>query len=431
MPTYIRDIIERQGQDVTLYLTLDVLRDQKHVQFLLAHDTSGQLQLVVDKHDCPAHTEIGGWLAGTTFRATGRLVAAPQSKTFGVELQVREVEAFSLAQAFPITPESSLDLRFAHRVVDLKAPKWQCMLRLRSAFEFACREFALQRGYTEIHTPKLMGNASESGAQVFRVAYFDRTAYLAQSPQFYKQMAIASGLAGVLEIGPVFRAEDSRSSRHLTEFTGLDIEFAWAFEVQDVMQLEAEMLQFAFARLAPFAAEVRTHFGVELPLAPSIAYLSLSEARTLLARHGLHLGPDDDLPDEGERLLYSVLQKDLIFVFDYPIAKRPFYHAYERGLGVEGRTAGDTTRSFDLIFKGVEITTGAIREHRYEVLCAQARDKGIELESIAHYLDNFRYGCPPHGGFGLGIERVIAKLLGLSNVKEAAFIARDPDRLVP
>ncbi|WP_323120137.1 aspartate--tRNA(Asn) ligase [Burkholderia alba] len=423
MRTLVEDAKRLIGEGVTLYLTLDVLRDQKHLQFLLAHDTSGSLQLVVDKSAVAGHARIGQLLGGSVFAATGVIVAAAQSKTSGVEMQVRSVDILSAAQPSPIAGTSSIDLRFNHRVVDLKAPRWQLMLRLRSAFEFACRAFALGRGLTELHTPKLMGSASEGGAQVFRVSHFGTQAYLAQSPQFYKQMGIASGLDGVFEIGPVFRAEESRSCRHLTEFTGLDVEFAWAFETEDVMDFEERMLRHAFGALAGFAGRVKALFGVDLPLEPSVRRLSLDKAKAILATQGLRLGPEQDLPDEGERLLYRALGCDLIFVSDYPIARRPFYHRRDRERGV--------TRSFDLIFRGIEITTGALREHRYEVLCEQAVEKGVELESITHYLDNFRYGCPPHGGFGMGVERVIARLLGLSSVKEAAFVPRDPDRLVP
>jgi aspartyl/asparaginyl-tRNA synthetase len=413
----------RVGQEVTLFLTLDVLRDQKHVQFLLAHDSSGQLQLVVSKASIASHEEISHLLAGSVFSVTGLIVEEKQSKTLGVEMQVTSLEILSQAQAFPITEESAVDLRFNYRVVDLKAKKWQLMLKLRSAFEFACREFALGLGFTELHTPKLMASPSESGSQVFQVKYFETYAYLAQSPQFYKQMGIASGLDGVFEIGPVFRAEDSRSSRHLTEFTGLDVEFAWVFDLSQVMDFEERMLKHAFAALSKFELEVKELFSVQLPLAPSVKYLSLREAKEMLALKGMKLTSAQDLPDEGERILHEILGADLIFVYDYPIEKRPFYHAWDRAQG--------TTKSFDLIFKGIEITTGAVREHRYETLCQQAQEKGIGLDSISHYLDSFRYGCPPHGGFGLGIERVIAKLLGLSSVKEAAFVPRDPDRLLP
>ena len=201
MRTLVEDLKHQVGEVVTLYLTLDVLRDQKNLQFLLAHDATGKIQLVVDKASVAEHSQVGQLLTGSTFAVTGVVVAAAQSKTYGVEVQVRSVEVFSKAQAYPITEASSVDLRFNYRVVDLKAPRWQLMLRLRSGFEFACREFALSRGFTELHTPKLMGNASESGAQVFRVGYFETQAFLAQSPQFYKQMGIASGLEGVFEIG--------------------------------------------------------------------------------------------------------------------------------------------------------------------------------------------------------------------------------------
>jgi aspartyl/asparaginyl-tRNA synthetase len=339
-------------------------------------------------------------------------------------MQVDSIEIFSKAMPRPITEDSGIEARFAHRVVDLKARKWQTMMKVRSAFEQACREYCLtQGGCTELHTPKLMGSASESGSQVFKVQYFDKFAYLAQSPQFYKQMGVASGLDGVFEIGPVFRAEESHSSRHMTEFTGLDVEFAWAFTTEDVMYFETRMLKYAFEKLSPYYTMVKQDFGVELPIYPEVRYITLDEAKAIVKTKGIHLPASTDLSDEAERVLYEALGVDLIFVSQYPISKRPFYHMWDKEKGI--------THSFDLIFKGIEITTGALREHRLDVLEAQAIEKGVELESITHYLDNFRYGCAPHGGFGLGIERVIAKLLGLSSVKEAAFVPRDPDRLVP
>lgn len=233
---------------------------------------------------------------------------------------------------------------------------------------------------------------------------------------------MASGLEAIFEIGPVFRAEYSHSSRHMTEFTGFDIEFAWCFETADVMKLEEEILTYAFSKLEPFKERVMELYGIELMTKPTIQYLTLAEAKAILADE-LKLSIGQDLPDEGERLLYEKLGKDLIFISDYPIGKRPFYHMWESEKG--------TTKSFDLIFKGIEITTGAIREHRIDILEQQALEKGIHPESIHHYLDNFRYGCPPHGGFGLGVERVIMKLLGLSSVKEVSFVPRDPDRLTP
>jgi aspartyl/asparaginyl-tRNA synthetase len=407
-----------------MYMILETLRDQKHMQFLIGRERTGLLQLVVLKSNVANHEDISQLQVGSTFAVTGKLVEAKQSKTQGIEMQVDSIEIFSKAMPRPITEDSGIEARFAHRVVDLKARKWQTMMKVRSAFEQACREYCLtQGGCTELHTPKLMGSASESGSQVFKVQYFDKFAYLAQSPQFYKQMGVASGLDGVFEIGPVFRAEESHSSRHMTEFTGLDVEFAWAFTTEDVMYFETRMLKYAFEKLSPYYTMVKQDFGVELPIYPEVRYITLDEAKAIVKTKGIHLPASTDLSDEAERVLYEALGVDLIFVSQYPISKRPFYHMWDKEKGI--------THSFDLIFKGIEITTGALREHRLDVLEAQAIEKGVELESITHYLDNFRYGCAPHGGFGLGIERVIAKLLGLSSVKEAAFVPRDPDRLVP
>lgn len=423
MKTMITEVRKHIGETITLHMTLDTLRDQKHLQFLIGSDSSGQLQLVVPKSKVECHPEISELLTGSTFSATGKIVEATQSKTFGLEMQVESIVIHSKALPMPITPESSIDLRFDYRVVDLKAPKQQLMLKVRSAFEQGCREFLSQLDFTEIHTPKLMGIASESGSQVFKVKYFDKTAYLAQSPQFYKQMAIASGAEKVFEIGPIFRAEESHSSRHLTEFTGLDVEFAWCFETKEVMELEEAMLKYAFSKLERFKEPVKAQYGIELTTEPTVQYMTLKEAKELLKQKGYELKEEQDLPDEGERALYEITGKDLIFVYDYPIAKRPFYHLWDKET--------KKTKSFDLIYKGIEITTGALREHRLDVLSEQATEKGVGLESIHHYLDSFRYGCAPHGGFGLGIERVITKLLGLSSVKEVSFVPRDPERLTP
>lgn len=424
MRTLVKELKEKIGKEVTLFLTLDVLRDQKHLQFILAHDKSGAIQLVVQKSKIQNHEDISQLLMGSTLIVSGVAVEAIQSKTFGIEIQVSDLKITSKAEAFPITEDSSLDLRFDYRAVDLKFPKQQLMLKLKSAFEQGCREYLLSKEFTEIHTAKLMSRASESGSQVFKVDYFDRKAYLSQSPQEGKELHVSTGLEGVFEIGSVFRAEDSRSSRHLTEFIGLDVEFAWCFEVDEVMKLEEEMLKYAFKKLSLFSDKVKELYGIDLLTEPTVKYMTLEEAKLILKeKAGMQLGKEQDLPDEGERLLYEILGTDMIFISEYPIAKRPFYHMWNE---IEG-----TTKSFDLIFKGIEITSGAIREHRYDIFKEQVIKKGVSLESVENYLKIFKYGCPPHGGFGIGVERVIAKLLELGNVKEASAMPRDPDRLTP
>lgn len=423
MRTLVSELKEKVEQKVTLYLTLDVLRDQKHLQFILGHDKSGSIQLVISKKTVENHEVIGQLLQGSTFIATGIVVETAQSKTSGLEIQVDAIEIMSKAEPFPITGESAIDLRFDHRSVDLKFPKQQLMLKLRSAFLKGCREYLDSKDFTEIHTSKLLSRASESGSEVFKVDYFGRDAFLAQSPQQGKQMLIGSGLESVYEIGSIFRAEASYSTRHLTEFTGIDIEFAWCFDVKEVMKLEEEMLSHAFGKLEPFKEEVQSLFGVELTTQPTVTYMTLDEAKAMLKeKAGISFSKDQDLSDEGERVLYEIVKKDFIFVSDYPIAKRPFYHMWEEEKG--------TTKSFDLIFKGIEITSGAVREHRYEKFKGQVLKKGVSLESVEGYAAIFKHGCTPHGGFGLGIERVIAKLLGCT-VKECSAMPRDPDRLTP
>lgn len=235
---------------------------------------------------------------------------------------------------------------------------------------------------------------------------------------------MCQSLDSVFEISNIFRAENSQSSRHLTEFVGIDVETCWIFETKEIMKIEEEMLCYAFERLEPFKKQVKEIFGVELMTKPTITYMTLDEAKSILKeKTGLSLTKDQDLPDEGERLLYEVLGVNLIFVSDYPIAKRPFYHMWEKEKG--------TTKSFDLIMNGIEITSGSIREHRLEVFREQVLAKGVSLESVEQYSKVFKWGAKNHGGFGLGVERVIAKLLGLSSVKEASAMPRDPDRLMP
>jgi aspartyl/asparaginyl-tRNA synthetase len=422
MRTLVSELKEKVGQEVTLYLTLDVLRDQKHLQFILAHDKSGSIQLVVSKKTVEKHEEIGQLLQGSTLIAKGLMVEAVQSKTQGVEMQVHSIEIMSKAQAWPITEESSIDLRFDYRVVDLKSKKNQLMLKLRSAFLQGCREYLLSKELCEVNTPKLMGTSSESGSATFKIDYYGKPAFLAQSSQFYKESLVAAGIDN-FEISSCYRAENSSSSRHLTEFTSLDVEYAWCFSVQELMKFEEELMIHALSKLEPFKEQVKELYGIELTTKPIVKYLTLDEAKFILKEHRvMNLGKEQDLPDEGERMLHQILGIDLIFVSDYPIAKRPFYHMWEREKG--------TTKSFDLIFKGIEITSGAIREHRYKEVCEQAIDKQLSLQPLKSFLDSHLYGQFPHGGFAVGIERVISRLLDIT-VKESTSFPKDPDRIIP
>ncbi len=294
------------------------------------------------------------------------------------------------------------------------------------------RDYWSKEGFIEIHTPKLMGSASESGAELFKVEYFERQAYLAQSPQFYKQMAMAAGFGKVFEIGPVFRANPSFTSRHDTEFTSVDVELAWIDSHEDVMRFEEGWLAHVLGVVKDvFGGGIEKTFDTEV-IVPALPFprVTLEQAKEMLreAGHESVPGPGHDLDPPSERALSALIKErdghEFAFVTDYPTTVRPFYH-------MRHPEDPSLTRSFDLLWRGIELTTGAQREHRYEQLLAQAADKGVEAGPIQYYLDFFRYGAPPHGGFGFGLTRLLMQLLNQENVREVTFLYRGPNRLEP
>jgi aspartyl-tRNA synthetase len=294
------------------------------------------------------------------------------------------------------------------------------------------REYWMKERFIEIHSPKLMGSPSESGAELFELPYFETKAYLAQSPQFYKQMAIASGFERVFEVGPAFRADPSFTARHMTEFTSVDMEIAWIDTHEDIMEFMEGWLNHVYTRVRDaHGQEIFARFGVEI-VPPTLPFprVSMHEAMEILKAASYQLPPErkGDIDPGGERILGQYVKgkynHDFFFLTDWPASVRPFYH-------MRHPDDPSLTRSFDLIIKGLEITTGAQREHRYETLKAQALEKGLGLGPLSFYLDFFRYGCPPHGGFGFGLARFLMVLLGIQNIRETVFLFRGPTRLTP
>jgi aspartyl-tRNA synthetase len=284
--------------------------------------------------------------------------------------------------------------------------------------------------YIEIHSPKLIGAPSESGAEVFEVKYFERKAYLAQSPQFYKQMAMAAGFEKVFEVGPVFRAEPSFTSRHATEFTGYDAEISYIQSHYDVMAEEENIIVHALQKVKKeYGKEIAKTFGREVVVpATPFPKISMKKAKEILAGLKVSSEKAGDLSPEEERKICEYVKEkeghEFVFVTEYPVAIRPFYHMHDE-------KDPSLTKSFDLLWNGIEVTTGAQREHRYDVLVAQAKEKGMKLNTIQFYLNFFKYGCPPHGGYGMGPNRMLMKLLGIENVREAMFMYRGVKRLEP
>lgn len=419
----------KEGQ-VEVQGWIENLRDKKNMQFVVIRDLSGKIQITVVKSETPEVAEIFSHATlESTVKVIGRAVKNEYVKLGGIEIIPDSVEITSRAEALPIGSESFIDQRLDYRWIDLRQPKNQLIFQVQTVMASALREFLQERHFIEIHSPKLIPTASESGSEVFEVKYFDRKAYLAQSPQFYKQMAMASGFERIFECGPVFRAEKSHTKKHATEFTGFDLEFSFINSFEDVMKLEEEMLTHMLKRIKEsYGEQIKETFNVDV-IVPTLPFprMKLADVYSQLEkRYGFKVDESEkgDLTTEAERLCENLAKEmfghEFLFITDYSAEKRAFYHMRKDGI----------PQGYDLIWKGVEITTGAQREHRYDILKAQAKEKGLDKD-VEFYLEFFKYGMPPHGGFGLGLDRMIMVLLGIPTIKEAEFIFRGPDRLNP
>ena len=430
---------------------VETVRDQKKVQFVVLRDESGALQLVhprVTPPTEPAASGSDGSAAGETadeiadtissltlgsfVTVTGELKHDERVKLVGIEVRIEALEVVAASNPeTPIAEDSGIDKRMDWRFLDLRRPEANLIFRIQTTFEHALRTYWVEHDFIELHTPKLMASPSESRAELFQVPYFDTVAYLSQSPQFFKQMAQPAGFGKIFEVGPAFRADPSFTSRHATEFTSVDTEFSWIDSHEDVMQLHEQLLVAGFQAVKDkHGAEIEAAFGVEVTV-PTTPFprIPLAEAKEIIAKRGYEVPrADDDMDPEGERQIAAYVKEtydhEFVFLTDYAASIRPFYHMRH----AEDQTI---TKSYDLIFNGVEISTGAQREHRIEVLIAQAKEKGLDPEELDFYLDFFRYGVPPHGGFGMGLARVLMLLLHLTNIRETTYLFRGPTRLLP
>jgi aspartyl/asparaginyl-tRNA synthetase len=412
---------------------VETVRDQKRTQLLILNSHGSAVQIAHEKggEDDRLAERIAALTPGSAVTVTGTVKDAPSVKLSGLEIQAADIVIHSLAATpAPIAADSSLEKQIDWRFLGLRRPEQRLIFEVQTTLEQAMRAYWARNGFIEIHSPKLMGTFSESGAEAFKVQYFDRTAYLAQSPQFYKQMAMAAGFDRVFEIGPAFRAEPSFTSRHETEFTSVDMEVAWTASHHDLMALEERWLVEVLTQVAAVhGPALDTLLGVQIHL-PSTPFprVTMQDAQAIV-RASSHIPTKaDDLDPEGERRLSAHVAREhgheFVFVTDYPVSERPFYH----------RRHSDRpglTQSFDLLWNGIEITTGAQREHRYEPLKAQAVERGYELEPLGSYIDFFRYGCPPHGGMGVGLARLLMVMLQRSSIREVTFLSRSPTRLTP
>ncbi|HEY3314523.1 MAG TPA: aspartate--tRNA(Asn) ligase [Bacillota bacterium] len=424
-----RHLKSHAGRTVVAAGWVHVIRALGNLTFIVIRDRDGLFQVVAEGHD----DQVSALTIESVVRVTGK-VALDERAPSGAEIRLSELEIVALAeQSLPFEVNkkdllAGLDLVLDHRVLSLRHPKVHAIFSVQSEIMAGFRDFLSGRGFTEISTPKIVATGTEGGSELFALNYFDRPAYLAQSPQFYKQMLVGAGYERVFEVGHVYRAEEHNTSRHINEFTSLDLEMGFIDSDEDLMDLEDELLAHVFERVGWRCAPELELLEAKLPPAVKPARLPLAEVQGILAREYGKESPAEGLDPEGERLICEYMavhgRGELVFVTTWPANKRPAY-AYP------DPDDPTLTRSFDLLFRGLEVTTGGQRIHLYPQLVESLTRFGLNPEGFASYLETFRLGMPPHGGLAIGLERLTARLLGLSNLREAALFPRDRTRLTP
>ncbi len=439
--TLISEAVESVGKEVMLYGWISVRRDHGKLVFFELRDRSGRVQLVVTPEKSEVIESAKDVRSEYAVTVTGLVKERPAKKgqvtpvipTDQIEIEVTALSTLSKPlEELPIDvsqPEMNLQLEtlLNNRTVALRNPKVQAIFTIYSALLDGYADFMRSEGFIEIKTPKILSSATEGGANFFKIKYFDRDAYLAQSPQFYKQAGM-SAFERVFEVGSVFRAEPSYTTRHVTEFTGLDAEMGFIESMEDVMQMLEKTMYSVLEHIGATCQSSLALYDATIPERVAIPRIRLSEAFEILkTEYGKEL-EEGDIDSEGERMIGEYVKKkynsDFVFLTHYPTATRAFY-------SLPSPENPKFCESYDLVFRGVEIASGAQRVHDYAQLRDIIEKRGLDPESFKDYLDIFKYGAPPHGGWGLGSERIIQKLLGLSSIKEAILYPRDVKRLTP
>ena len=433
---YFKNLKEYLGKEIVIEGFVDNIRNLQYVQFLVLRDSTGKVQVTIEKNEenTKLNEIVNGLTCESTVKVKGKLLENEKVKLNAMELIPSEVIVTSKSyEELPLNYKDSksalLDTRLNYRFLDLRNEKNLLMFKVQTCMINAMREFVVKNNFIEIHTPKIIGAASESGADVFELDYFGKKAYLSQSPQFYKQMAMCSGFERVFEVAPAFRAEKSNSYRHTTDFTSFDIEISYMESLEELMSFEEDLFIVGLTAVKEkYEEEIKRLFNVEV-VVPSKPFprIKLEELyKVLEEKYGFVMNYEDvgDMNAESEKLASKYIKEkyghEFVFVTDFSAKKRAFYHKRENGV----------PQGADLLWKGCETTTLALREHRYEVLCKQAKEKGLG-EDVKFYLEFFKYGCPPHGGFAFGVDRVTMLLLETGSLKETMYIFRGPSRIEP
>ena len=433
---YFKNLNEYLEQEITIEGFVDNIRYLQYVDFLIIRDTTGKVQVTIEKNTSNEFlTKIVSTITPeSTVKITGILHKNDKVKLNNMELIPTNITVTSkcleeLPLNYKDSKSAAIDTRLNYRFLDLRSDKNILMFKVQTCMINAMREFVIKNNFTEIHTPKIISTASESGSEVFEVNYFGRKAYLAQSPQFYKQMAMCAGFEKVFEIAPAFRAEKSNSYRHTTDFTSFDIEMSYLNNLDELMDFEENLFIAGLKAVKEkYGKEIKELFNVEV-IVPTKPFprIKLEELYKILEKeYGYKMNYEDvgDMNAESEKLASKYVKEkydhEFVFITDFSAKKRAFYHKRENGI----------PQGADLIWKGCETTTLALRENNYETLCKQAKEKGLD-QDVKFYLEFFKYGCPPHGGFAIGVDRITMLLLETGSLKETMFIFRGPSRLEP
>lgn len=431
----IQDLKAQLGQEVSIGASVAVRRDHGKLIFFDLHDRSGKIQAVALPQNAgvvEAATLIKPeWIVemtGLINQRPEKMVKADEANG-DIEFEIKSITVLNRAKELPFENDAdlNLDTYLDYLPLTLRTEKSRRIFAIQATIIATFRSFLTSQGFTEFQAPKLIGEDAEGGANSFNVEYFGHTAHLAQSPQLYKQIMVGV-FERVFAAGNVYRAEKHSTTRHLNEYTSLDFEMGFIEDHTDIMRMENDLLTAIMSALKEKHAADFVALGADIPEVPTkIPSLKLREAQKLITEAtGEDCTNEPDLEPQHERWLCEYAQKELgsdfIFISHFPLAKRPFYTH-------EDKTDPGYANGFDLLFRGIEITTGAQRIHDYDELVASLQKKGLNPEQFAFYLQAFKYGIPPHGGLGLGLERLTAKLLKLDNVKEATLFPRDLNRI--
>ncbi len=421
---------EDVGKEVLLYGWVHEVRDLGGLVFLLLRDREGIIQITLPKKKVPPEVfELAKKIhRESVIKVVGVVKKEPKAPG-GYEIIPKDIEVLNEAMV-PLPLEvtekvpAELDTRLDHRFMDLRKPRVQAIFRIRHQMMQSVRQFLSDEGFIEVHTPKIVSTATEGGTELFPISYFEKEAFLNQSPQLYKQILMGAGLERVFEIGPIFRAEEHNTTRHLNEAISIDIEMSFT-DHEGVMNILERLVQRVYEDVVENCQKFLDWLNVKLEI-PEVPFerLTYDEALEIARRKGEEIPWGEDLSTPALRAIGEEMENRHYFIVDWPTESKPFY-----AMPYEDKP--EICKSFDLMKGALELASGAQRIHKYDLLVERIRQCGLSPESFEFYLEAFRYGMPPHAGWGLGAERLLMSMLDLKNIREAVLFPRDRHRLTP